>query len=246
MAGQQPVNVSYQKMKCFPVVPYLDLDKKCIIVRILSRRHSSINTLAAQPPRLFGAQAVPGVTWWHHQPGWQRPSGVLLWSQTYPSTELILPRCRVTQRPRQAARRGWQPRNESSRAGRNYWQHPGEQLWAKPKGLFGGTYGLFKSIKKHSWAPTDRTELFCVRQICTSLQQSHPHVTFLHNICFIYILTPMLKMLRQFMGRKGLLTFFTLFSDSQATTTKKFSMFDLICRTWHSVHCNVTAAPGQI
>lgn len=95
----------------------------------------------------FWAQVVAAVTVWHHQPAWQCPSGVLLWSQRYPSTELILWRCYVTQGPRQAVQQGWQPGNESSRAGRNYWQDPGEQLWVKPKGLLKGTYGLFKSIK---------------------------------------------------------------------------------------------------
>lgn len=134
-------------------------------------------------PWLCGAQAVPGVTWWHHQPGWQHPSGVLLWSQTYPSTELILPRCHVTQRPRQAARRGWQPRNESSRAGRNYWQHPGEQLWAKPKGLFGGTYGLFKSIKNTAEPQLIRRNrsAFVRFAPCTN---SHTHMS---RSCIIFV-----------------------------------------------------------
>ncbi len=108
-----------------------------------------INTHSPWAVRIqqFQAQVVAAVTVWHHQPGWQCPSGVLLWSQRYPSTELILWRCCVTQRPRQAVQQGWQPGNESSRAGRNYWQDPGEQLWVKPRGLLKGTYGLFKSIK---------------------------------------------------------------------------------------------------
>lgn len=78
------------------------------------------------------ALEVAAVTVWHHELGWQCPSGVLLWSQRYSSTELILWFHSVTHGPRQP---GWQPWNESSRAGRNCWQDPGEQLWAKPHGL---------------------------------------------------------------------------------------------------------------
>lgn len=57
----------------------------------------------------FRAQAVTAVTVWHHQLGWQCPSGVLHWSQRYRSTELILWCCCVTQGPRQAAQQQWQP-----------------------------------------------------------------------------------------------------------------------------------------
>lgn len=50
MAGQQPVNVSYQKIKCmFSCCPVFGPQYKRIIVRMLFKRHSSINTLAAQP-----------------------------------------------------------------------------------------------------------------------------------------------------------------------------------------------------
>lgn len=128
-----------------------------IIVHIHSGTPLNINTHSPWAAHIqqFCAQVVAAVTVWHHQPGWQCPSGVLLWSQRYPSTELILWRCCVTQGPRQAVQNGWQPWNESSRAGRNYWQDPGEQLWVTPKGLLKGPYGLFKSIKNKAQTPVE-------------------------------------------------------------------------------------------
>lgn len=62
----------------------------------------------------------------------------------------ILQQSCVTQEARQAVQQGWQPANESSRAGRSYWQDTGEQLWVKPEGLLKGTSGMFKSIKNRA------------------------------------------------------------------------------------------------
>lgn len=131
----------------FPVVPYLDLDNKFIIMRILSRRHSSVNTLAAQPLDCLELKQPPVSHGDIISPAGSVPVGSFYGarrtlqpsSSCHAAVSLSGPDRQRCEDDSPGMRAQEQVETIDSTLGSNYERNP--------RGCSEGTYGLFKSIK---------------------------------------------------------------------------------------------------